>query len=167
MENDADNKILNKYKTLITATGTPKDRIIPISNGDDGETQIYQLLEKEKNAMSTEPWNKLDKRLKIQKLHSYAEKYGRETGLPQKEIKTLKQFFSECLTLNKLSKVKEVDYNRENGIINNIPGLFLNPTSRMFTVRNLDSKASSIKSLTPKKPVTPSISENDCDENDA
>lgn len=163
MENDADNKILNKYKTLITATGTPKDKIIPICNGDDGETQIYQLLEKEKNAMSTEPWNKLDKRLKIQKLHSYAEKYGRENGLPQKEIKSLKQFFSECLTLNKLSKVKDVDYDREQGSINNIPGLFLNPTSRMFTVRNLDNKVSSFKSLTPKKPVTPSVPEDEED----
>ena len=151
MNTDADNKILNKYKNLITATGTPKDRIIPLQSNDDGETQIYELLEKEKDNMSTEPWNKLDKRLKIQKLHSYAEKYGRENGLPQKEIKLLKQFFSECLTLNKLSKVKDVNYNRDTGSIVNIAGLFFNKTSNTFTFRNTDSKITSLKSLTPKK----------------
>jgi hypothetical protein len=161
MENDTDNKILNRYKTLIIATGTPKDRIVPTEPTSDGETQIYQLLEKETNAMSTEPWNKLDKRLKIQKLHSYAEKYGRENGLPQKEIKTLKHFFSDCLTQHKLSKVKDVNYDKDHGTIINIPGLFLNASTRMFTVRNLDNKASSIKSLTPKKPVTPSAREDD------
>ncbi len=161
MENDADNKILNKYKTLITASGTPKERIISVSNNNTGETQIYELLEREKNSMSTEPWNKLDKRLRIQKLHSYAEKYGRDNGLPHKEIKSLKLFFSECLTQNKLSKVKDVEYNKDTGVITNIPGLFLNSTTKMFTVRNLDNKASSIKSLTPKKSVTPSADENE------
>ncbi len=159
MENDTDNKILNKYKSLITATGTPKERIIPVSSSESGETQIYELLEREKNSMSTEPWNKLDKRLRIQKLHSYAEKYGRETGLPHREIKLLKQFFSECLTQNKLSKVKDVEYNKDTGIITHIPGLFLNSTTRMFTVRNLENKTSSIKSLTPKKSITPSAND--------
>jgi hypothetical protein len=101
----------------------------------------------------------LDKRLKIQKLHAYAEKYGKENSLPLKEVKSLKTFFSECLTKDKLSKVKDVDYDRETGVITNISSLFLNLGTRAFTLRNLDKKVSTLKMLTPKKIV----SQNDTD----
>jgi hypothetical protein len=109
------------------------------------------MLETEKKSMNSEPWNKLDKRLKIQKLHAYAEKYGKENGLPMKEVKCLKTFFSACLTKDKLAKVKDVDYNKETGVITNIGGLAFNLTTRAFTIRNLDKKVSTLKSLTPKK----------------
>ena len=42
--------------------------------------------------------------MKIQKLHSYAEKYGKENSLSQQKIRDLKKFFAECLERNKLSK---------------------------------------------------------------
>ena len=113
--------------------------------------KIDAMLETEKKNMNSEPWNKLDKRLKIQKLHAYAEKYGKENGLPMKEVKGLKTFFSSCLTKDKLAKVKDVDYNKETGIISNIGGLAFNLTTRAFTIRNLDKKVSTLKSLTPKK----------------
>ena len=109
------------------------------------------MLETEKKSMNLEPWNKLDKRLKIQKLHAYAEKYGKENSLPIKEVKGLKAFFSTCLTKDKLAKVKDVEYNKETGIISNIGGLAFNLTTRTFTIRNLDKKVSTLKSLTPKK----------------
>ena len=46
----------------------------------------------------------MDKTVKIQKLHCYAEKYGKDNGLPVKEIKNLKQFFVNCLEKGKLLK---------------------------------------------------------------
>ena len=55
------------------------------------------LLETEKQYNKTEPWNKLDKTVKIQKLHCYAEKYGKENSLPVKEIKNLKQFYNSLI----------------------------------------------------------------------
>lgn len=143
-----DTKIMNKYKNFIVASGTQKN------SGQDpnpSTDKIDELLEKEKQSMSAEPWNKLDKRLKIQKLHAYAEKYGKDNALPLKEIKALKTFFSECLTKDKLSKVKDVDYSRDTGTINNIISLYLNVTTRTFTIRNLEKKVSTLKSLTPKK----------------
>jgi hypothetical protein len=69
-----DSKMMSKYKNFIAASGTNAANVATIdSNSTD---KIDELLEKEKQNMSSEPWNKLDKRLKIQKLHAYAEKYG-------------------------------------------------------------------------------------------
>jgi hypothetical protein len=141
-----DAKIMGKYKNFISSVSKPDDSESTISMNT-----IEQLLENDKKHMNNEPWNKLDKRLKIQKLHAYAEKYGKESALPMKEIKGLKTFFSECLIKDKLSKIKDVAYDKETGIINSIPSLFLHPASRVFTLRNLEKKVSTLKSLTPKK----------------
>ena len=81
--NTIDTKMMNKYKNFIVASGTIADNKKPDDNSTD---KIDQLLEKEKQNMNSEPWNKLDKRLKIQKLHAYAEKYGHDNSLPMKEI---------------------------------------------------------------------------------
>ena len=43
---------------------------------------LDSLLEKEKQTNKTEQWNKIDKTVKTQILHSYAEKYGNEHNLP-------------------------------------------------------------------------------------
>ncbi len=110
------------------------------------------LLEKEKQHNKTETWNKLDKTVKIQKLHGFAEKYGREQGLPMKEIKSLKVFFVECLDKAKLQKTKDVVYDKDTHEISSIPALFFNMEKRQFTLRIVDTKrVSTLKSLTPKR----------------
>ena len=115
---------------------------------------IDQLLETEKNNNRTESWNKLNKTVKIQKLHSFAEKYGRDEGLPVKEIKHLKTFFIDCLEKNKLLKTKEVIYDKESRDITSIPALSFNTEKKNFTLRNMDAKrVSTLKSLTPKRAI--------------
>jgi len=141
---DDESKIMYKYKNILTQPSFEE-------TATNSMNKIDEMLESEKKSMNSEPWNKLDKRLKIQKLHAYAEKYGKENGLPMKEVKGLKTFFSACLTKDKLAKVKDVDYNKETGIISNIGGLAFNLSTRAFTIRNLDKKVSTLKSLTPKK----------------
>jgi hypothetical protein len=113
---------------------------------------IDGILEKEKQQNKSETWNKLDKTVKIQKLHAFAEKYGKENGLPMKEIKNLKVFFVECLEKNKLQKAKDVVYNKDSHDITSIPALHFNSDKRNFTLRVLDPKrVSTLKSLTPKR----------------
>jgi hypothetical protein len=140
---DDDNKLMYKYKNILTTK--------PEDNNKNSMNTIDEMLETEKKNMNSEPWNKLDKRLKIQKLHAYAEKYGKENALPAKEVKALKTFFSSCLTKDKLAKVKDVDYDKETGIISNISALAFNVTTHAFTLRNIEKKVSTLKSLTPKK----------------
>jgi hypothetical protein len=123
---------------------------------DEGEEitlkNIDSFLDKERLHNKTESWVKLDKNVKRQVLHSYAEKYGKEYNMPVKEIKVLKSFFNTCLEKNKLNRTKDVVYNRDTQIITSIPGLFFNKNSKNYTIRANDSKrVSTLKSLAPKK----------------
>ena len=118
----------------------------------DNYSKIDQLLEKEKQHNKTESWNKLDKTVKIQKLHAFSEKYGRENAMANKDIKLLKTFFKECLEKNKLQKTKDVTYDKETYEIIAIPSLVFNRGAKNFTLKNMDPKRiSTLKSLTPKR----------------
>ena len=114
-------------------------------------SSIDSLLEKEKNHNKTESWNKLDKTVKTEKLHSFAEKYGREQSLPVKEIKALKMFFVDCLDKGKLQKTKDVIYNKDDREVISIPCLHFNVDKKCFTLRALNKRVSTLKSLTPKR----------------
>lgn len=114
------------------------------------------ILENEKQHNKTESWNKLDKTVKIQCLHAYAEKYGKDKSMATKEIKSLKLFFSECLRQNKLKKTKDVAYDKDTRTITAIPALTYNTTNHNFTLRITDVKrVSTLKSLTPKRAKEP------------
>jgi hypothetical protein len=113
---------------------------------------IETMLEKEKQHNKTETWNKLDKTIKIQKLHQFAEKYGKDNSLPAKDTKSLKAFFIDCLEKNKLQKTKDVTYDKERREITAIPALHFNQINRNFTLKIMDAKrVSTLKSLTPKR----------------
>lgn len=128
----------------------PKTRVE--NNNESTFIAADLLLEKEKNFNKTENWNKLDKTEKIQKLHAFAEKYGKTQNLPIKEVKALKMFFIECLEKAKLSKTKDVNYDKEKREIISIPSLFFNASSHNFTLKIMDAKrVSTLKSLTPKR----------------
>jgi hypothetical protein len=122
------------------------------SSNETNYNTIDALLEREKQNNKNENWSKLDKTVKTQKLHEFAEKYGRENGLPVKDIKLLKQFFKDCLEKNKLQKTKEVTYDKDTKEINGVPALHFNNTNRNFTLKIIDTKrVSTLKSLTPKR----------------
>jgi len=132
---------LNKYKDSQT---------IESENIDT----LDSLLEKEKQTLKSEQWNKIGKTTKIQLLHSYAERYGTENKLPMKEIRNLKIFFTESLNKGKLSKNKDINYIKETQHITSIPSLHFNTDKKSFTLRITDNKrVSTLKSLTPKKSV--------------
>ena len=122
------------------------------TGGDGAIHNIDSLLENEKQKNKSDSWNKLDKTVKIQKLHAFAEKYGKDNGYPAKEVKNLKAFFVDCLNKAKLQKTKDVIYEKETGEITAIPALFFNSITHNFTLKIMDSKrVSTLKSLTPKR----------------
>ena len=89
--------------------------------------------------------------IRIQKLHEFAERYGKEHNMPVKEIKSLKAFFKSCLDKNKLNKSKDVVYNKEQRFIISVPALHFNQVTKNFTLKLMDKRVSTLKSLTPKK----------------
>ena len=61
--------------------------------------------------------------------------------------------FERAFFNNKLSKTKEVIYDKEKLEIQSIPQLHLNKETRNFTLKQLEKRVSTIKSLTPKKTI--------------
>jgi hypothetical protein len=123
------------------------------------ETSLKNLdaiLERETHKNSSDSWNKLNKTIKMQKLHQFAETYGSTNKLPQKDIKSLKLYFNDCLDKNKLQRAKDLAYDKEKGVIVSIPGLLFNVTNRSFTIRASENakRVSSLKSLAPKKQMS-------------
>jgi len=117
----------------------------------DIEVNIDNLLDQENIHNKTESWNKLNKTLKIQKLHHFSEKYGKEHKYSVKEIKQLKHFFTDSLEKKKLQKAKEVMYDKYTQEITEIPGLYYHATNKAFTIRADVKRQSTLKSLTPKR----------------
>ena len=115
------------------------------------ELNLDDILERENTHNKTESWNKLNKTSKIQKLHQYSEKHGKEHKYSAKEINQLKRFFSDMLYKKKLQKTKEVVYNKITQEITDVPGLFLHPSSRTFTLKADKTRQSTLKSLGPTK----------------
>jgi len=140
-------KISSKFKHSIPQPTSPFD------GGETNLSALENLLECEKQHNKTEAWNKLDQTSRIQKLHAFAEKYGRDNGLPQKEIKNLKVFFTGTLTKGKLNRAKDVVYDRDTREVKSIPALHFNVDTKAFTLRNMDDKRpATLKTLTPYKP---------------
>jgi hypothetical protein len=120
-------------------------------NKDEPEISIDDILENENIRSKSESWNKLNKTLKIQKLHVFSEKYGKDHKYSAKEIKQLKHFFSDALEKNKLQKAKDVVYDKQTQNIIDIPNLYFHPSTKSFTLRADTKRQSTLKSLTPKR----------------
>jgi len=152
---DHETEITNDAPNVTVTKTEKKEYVPPMSSNYQNSmnmSSLDNLLEAERQSYKNEPWNKLAKTQKTQLLHSFAETYGREKGIPMKEVKQLKLYFNECLDKGKLSKTKDVVYNRESRALESIPALYFNSEKRQFSLRNLDGKrVSTLKSLTPKR----------------
>jgi hypothetical protein len=138
-----------KYKTMLLNGN--------IANETKSETDdilnLNIFLENEKNYNITEPWSKLDKTLKIKKILLFAEKYKLNNMLSEEEKNNMIKFLRECLDKKKLSRVKDVSYNKETGEIIDIPSLSYNKNMKHFTLKNIDKRVSTLKSLPTKNKI--------------
>jgi len=135
-----------KYKTMllngvqISETKSSND----ISNLD-------KFLENEKNNNVNEPWCKLNKTMKMKKLQDYVEIYKKDNNLSDDEGDLLITFLKDSIDRKKLQRVKDVIYDKEAGQIKEIPALHYMKSTKHFTLKNLDKRVSTLKSLAPKK----------------
>ena len=117
-------------------------------------SSLDKFLENEKNNNANEPWSKLDKTVKTKKLLAFAEKYRSEQSLSDGEYSKLVAFFKDCLDKKRLQRVKDVVYDKDTGEIKEVPALYFNKPTRHFTLKNIDKRVSTTRSLAPKKKGT-------------
>jgi len=135
-----------KFKTMLLSSNIDLN-----PNVKDDINNIDIFLEKESILNKSEPWNKLDKTIKIRKLNDYVNMLSKEHKLNTLEIKNIKKQLMDALDKKQLIKVKDIQYDKENGIIKNIPNLHFNSTTRKFTLKKSEKHISASKSLAPKK----------------
>jgi len=136
-----------KYKTMLLSGNV----INEIKSSNEDLSNLEKFLEDDKQNNKTEPWSKLDKTLKTKKLLGFAEKYTKENQLTDEEEKLLICFLKDCLDRKKLQRVKDVEYDKITGEIKYVPALAYNKNTKHFTLKNLDKRVSTLKSLPPKK----------------
>ena len=136
-----------KHKPMIM-NGIVLNDSITTNNVDN----LDAFLEKEKNANMGDPWSKLDKTAKIKKITVFSEKYAEEQNMTLSEKELMIAFLKDCLDRKRLSRVKDVIYDKLTGDIKEIPSLHFNKVSNHFTLKNIDKqRTSTLKSLPPKK----------------
>jgi len=141
-----------KYKTMLIS-GTVLNN--PIKTSVDDLSNLDKFLEDNKTSSRKEPWSKLDKTIKTEKMMVFAEKYSAEKKHTKGESIALLKFLKDCLGRRRLQRVKDIDYDKELGEIINIPSLTFIKTTKHFTLKNTDKRVSTLKSLLiPKHKAT-------------
>ena len=108
------------------------------------KANIDLFLEKETNLNKHEPWNKLDKTGKIKLLIDYVNLSAINFSLNETEIAEFKSYLIDSLDKKKLQHVKDVQYDNQNGKITLIPNLHFNTSSRKFTFKRNEKRASTV-----------------------
>jgi hypothetical protein len=134
------------YKTMLL-NGNPLQE----TKSEKDLSNLDKFLENEKNVNVNEPWCKLNKTIKTKKLIDFVEKYKTDNNLDLEETKILSSFLKDCIDRKKLQRVKDVVYDKTNGSIKEIPALAYTKINKHFTLKNLDKRVSTLKSLAPKK----------------
>jgi hypothetical protein len=115
-------------------------------------SSLDKFLESEKNINANEPWCKLNKTIKNKRFQEFVDVYKVENNLTDDESEILLNFLKDCLDRKKLQRVKDVVYDKETCTIKHIPSLCYIKANKHFTLKNMDKRVSTLKSLAPKKP---------------
>ena len=137
-----------KYKTMLL-TGD-NNKLVTSVTSDISNLDL--ILDKESCLNKKEAWNKLDKSIKLEKMNNYIDTLKKKHKLSKEECNSVKIYLSNCLDKKKLNKNKDVIYIKESGIIENIPSLNFNNTTRKFLLKK-QQHVSTAKCLGPKKKV--------------
>tara|TARA_E500000331_G_C17079469_1_gene636244 strand:- start:16 stop:648 length:633 start_codon:yes stop_codon:yes gene_type:complete len=121
-------------------------------NTTSSENDIDSFLEKERKTNQNEPWNKLNKTDKLSKLKAFSQFFIESEEINTDYEDKLYKFLKMNLENKKIQKVKDLEYDKENGIISEIYGLkLLKEVGRFYLSKPGDQHVSTSKNLAPKK----------------
>ena len=122
------------------------------SNNEEYDNNILdKFLEEESELSKKLHWLKLDKPDKLIKLKKYGDIFIERYSLNNNEIEFMYNFFTNCIDLKKINKIKDIEYDKENGLIICIPIMLFNDKNRSFYIKKCDKHVSTVKSIPLKK----------------
>ena len=125
----------------------------PLNNSDiktnnNSYDKLQMFLDDEKNKNKLETWNKLNKSIKNKKMEEYINKYIIDNNYEEHDKEYMYVYLYTRINQGKLSKNKEVIYDKTTGTIKDIPGFIYNKNTKHVTIKNIDSKhVSTLKNL--------------------
>jgi hypothetical protein len=112
--------------------------------------ELAMILDEEIKLNKKEPWNKLDKTMKLKRLNEYADTFCKKVDIHDEvKIKKLKEFLKQKLNQRRFNTNKDVNYDTEKMVITNIPNLVYE--DNIFILGRNDNRHSTVKCLTPTK----------------
>jgi hypothetical protein len=130
------------YKTMLING----QEIVPEINNTSNNI-LSNFLENESCANKKENWSKLDKTQKIKKLITHIDTLQKKYKLSDDETSKCHKYLLKCLERKALSKVKDVIYDKETGVISEIPNLHFDSIERVFILKKDDKHVSTVKCL--------------------
>lgn len=127
-----------RYKIMLMNGNTPPVAVsaTPAKNSYEN---LQLFLEKEKNNNNKENWTKLNKSIKNKKISEFVDTFATEHELTPEEHTRLLEMLKHNMSKGKLTKNKEVTYDKTKGIIKEMPCLVFNKVTRHFTIKNMDA----------------------------
>ena len=104
------------------------------------ETDINKMIDDEKGKIYNQTWTKLDIGSKLNRLSLYSQKCKEEYELNDIELKKLQKLLSNACNKKKISKISEIIYDKENGIITDIKILEFHTDTRLFSLNFPETK---------------------------
>ena len=122
------------------ATGNPMGMLKSYANSDSNvenkrnAAQIEQLLDAEASRQPSRNWPRLDNTERVSLLRAFAAAYCEEEACT-KRVDELTTFLLVALTRKRLSRVKDVEYDKANECIVRIHGLSLDDSDQFVLQR--------------------------------
>ena len=111
------------------------------SNNYSNKSEIDDLLEKEKNNMYKNPWNKLDNTTKNNLFKKYILLEKESHSLDDNQTSILHKLLIK--NIKKINKNSDVDYNSEEGVLNKIHILSYDEVNKSFSLNFIQKKSKS------------------------
>ena len=110
---------------------------------------LEQIIQRDTDRIACLPWNKLDKSTKIKKLNEFSDRLGQEKEHSVQVIADLKAMLKDKMNRKMMQKSKDIVYDKDKGIVMDIPNLIFHSETLKYTLRTTESE-SPLNSLAPK-----------------
>ena len=113
---------------------------LPVKQVVDENTNKMEMLdsflENDKKRNLQDNWSRLDRSTKTTKIAAFVSLYAQKKQLSPDNESKLSCFLRDCLINKRLQRIKDVSYDKAEGILHDIPGLYFNEDHQQFYLKH-------------------------------
>lgn len=97
---------------------------------------VDKIMSEMNDGNAPKSWNKIDKTTKLKALTKYADICKTEKGITDAMYNSMLVFFVDSLDKKKLSRVKDVVFDKETCTVTDIPTMIFNTSTSAYTIKS-------------------------------